>query len=117
MAGQTCPRPPGHGELLPLACADANLVVFNATRVIDALDEERSDVLRLGPAQILDIRRAAFRGELLTGSAVFKIPQMLFGPLYFTSTMVERIRATGLHSGVTFREVGARPGATNPGGR
>lgn len=97
-----------HGELLPLECADANLVVFNATRVIDALDEQHSDVVRFSSGRIMDIKKAAFRGELLTGSVVFKIPQMLVGPLYFTSEMVERIRATRLHSGVTFREVGRR---------
>ncbi|GAA4671648.1 imm11 family protein [Phytohabitans rumicis] len=92
-----------HGELLPLECADAGLVVLNVTRVVDALDEERSDIVRFSSGRIMDIKKATFRGELLTGPAVFKIPQMPFGPLYFTSDTVELIRATGRHRGVTFR--------------
>jgi hypothetical protein len=96
-----------HGELLPLECADANLVVLNVTRVIDALDEQHSDVVRFSSGRIMDIKKAAFHGDELTGSAVFKIPQMPYGPLYFTSDIVERIRATRRHAGVTFREVPA----------
>jgi hypothetical protein len=34
------------GELLPLACNDAELVAWNVTTIVDARDEEKSNVLR-----------------------------------------------------------------------
>jgi hypothetical protein len=44
------------GELLPLACADSELFVYNPLRVVDALDGERSKVVRFSRGRVMDIR-------------------------------------------------------------
>src|SRR4030095_15624246 len=39
-----------HGELLPLACKEANLMLFNITRMLPAIDEAASGVTHWGGA-------------------------------------------------------------------
>ena len=98
-----------HGELLPLSCPAARLALFNATRIVDALDEERSELVRSGTGQLLQIRRPAFHPGRLAGPLVFKVPQQVHGAIYLTGDVVQRIHATARWTGVTFRQVATAP--------
>jgi hypothetical protein len=50
------------GEFLPLKGGDG-LELFNATTVLDALDEDRSEITRFDNGDVLDIERYVFRQE------------------------------------------------------
>jgi hypothetical protein len=93
-----------YGELLPLDCAQADLSVLNVCRVVDALDEERSELVRFGTGRIMKIKRAAFREEALAEAHIFKLPQMLRGSIYLTENIVQQIRHAQLQ-GIDFRIV------------
>lgn len=94
------------GELLPLACDDGEeLWTLNVTKLLEALDEEHSDVLRMGDTgKILRVRRASFLPERLRGAEIFKLRSVPRGLIYVTGAFVDRVGDLGL-KGLTFREV------------
>ncbi|MGX7826195.1 hypothetical protein ACTG9Q_13990 [Actinokineospora sp. 24-640] len=69
------------GELLPLACPDADLSVFHALTVLDALDEDRSEIVRFDDGGILAVESYAFHAGAVTAPA-FTVPQLPRGPLF-----------------------------------
>jgi hypothetical protein len=86
-----------NGEILPLACEEGDFFVFNVIRVLDALDEERSELRRFGRngrGRVKRIVRHAFFPERITAS-IFRIPQK---PLrvYVTQGFVDRVESAGL---------------------
>ena len=93
-----------HGELLPVASSELDLVIFNATRVLDALDERASDVVRFSSGRIMMITRYAFRRETITDVDAFKIPNLRSSPTYVSARFVERVEAAGLR-GLDFETV------------
>ncbi|MCK1641696.1 hypothetical protein IVA95_30170 [Bradyrhizobium sp. 157] len=84
------------GELLPLECPEADLWLFNVLTVVDALDEEKSELVRFDDGDILDVERYVFRPDLTEGLAVFKVPQLLRGPLFLGDEFVRAVKAAGL---------------------
>lgn len=92
------------GELLPLSCDDAELYVYNVLRVIDALDEDHSELVRFSSGRILKIVHHAFRPEAIQNVHVFKIPQMLRGSIFVTKEIVAAVRSAGLQ-GTEFEQV------------
>lgn len=93
-----------HGELLPLACSEAGLVVYNPTRVIDALDEAASSVVRFSSGRIMMIRRHVFCVDVIGHIDIFKIPNLRVSPTFLTQRFVERWEASGL-KGLEFKRV------------
>jgi hypothetical protein len=94
------------GELLPLRCDDADLYVYNPLQVVDALDENCSDLVRFYGGRVMTIARHAFKAEALVGANVFKLPQMPRGSIYTTSELVDAVEAAGLR-GTLFEKVWA----------
>jgi hypothetical protein len=92
-----------HGELLPLKCADANVVIYNVTRVIDALDENASKIERFEDGRIMSIDQPAFRASKIRGIDVFKLP-LRRSTLYVAQPFVDRWNKHGLR-GITFKPV------------
>ena len=84
------------GELLPFACPDADLWLFNVLTVVDALDEEHSELIRFDDGSILAVERYAFRPEVARGLPLFKVPQLLRGPLFVGEEFVESVAAARL---------------------
>ncbi len=80
------------GELLPLTTDDSSaLFVFNAKR-IDALDEEKSKLLRLPDrGQVILVSEAVFKEELLAGVEAFRLPHS-GTPIYVSQHFVARVR-------------------------
>jgi hypothetical protein len=93
-----------YGELLPVACSEPNLVIFNATRVLDALDEQASGTLRFTDGRIMRVTRHVFRPEVVAGVDVFKIPNLRVSPTYVSDRFVERAKSAGLR-GLSFDKV------------
>jgi hypothetical protein len=95
-----------YGEFLPFTCDEGKFWTFHVTHVVDALDENASDVLRSSedPSRILVINRHVFRPERLTADWMFKLPQPRGGPAYVTDPFVNMIRASGL-TGMEFKRI------------
>lgn len=94
-----------YGEFLPLTCVDSDLFAFNVTKILDALDEDASDVQRFSSSgRIMSIDRYEFRAEKLKQSVLFKIPQFRRSYVFVTDQFVERVQSSRL-MGFTFQPV------------
>jgi hypothetical protein len=93
-----------NGELLPLACPDAELHMFNPTRVLDALDEQASSIERFEDGRIMLIRRHVFRPALVRGVDIFKIPNPRAGSIFVSERVVQVWTSAGLR-GLTFQRL------------
>jgi hypothetical protein len=93
-------------EFLPLDCTETDLWVMNALRVVDALDEARSAVVRFSGGRIMKIDQHAFDARRLEGVSVFKIPQMLRGSQFLSQAFVDLVETSGLR-GIGFKLVWA----------
>lgn len=91
-----------HGELLPLSCPDAELWLFNTLTVTDALDEAGSDLVSFDDGTILAVERYEFRAAAV--APVFKVPQLLRGPLFVTDEFASAVTDAGL-TGLELTEV------------
>lgn len=84
------------GELLRLDCDEASLWALNVCRVIDALDIDRSSVVRFGSGRIMTVREHVFHPEKLKEEIlVFKIPQ-LPGSTYVTEAFLRSVEKAEL---------------------
>ncbi|MFD2082540.1 hypothetical protein SAMN05421678_10214 [Actinopolymorpha cephalotaxi] len=92
------------GELLPLTCDDAKVVCFNAVDVLDAVDEERSGIVRFpSSGRIMTIEKYVFSPDLIPERAVFRVPQQTLS-VFYTEPVVRDLRALDL-TGLDFRLV------------
>jgi hypothetical protein len=95
----------GDGEFLPLRCDEIHLALFNVTRVLDALDESRSRVVKFASTdRIMKIKSYVFRPQAIGDVNAFKIPQLLRGPVFLSGSVVEQATSSGL-SGIDFHLV------------
>jgi len=86
-----------YGELLPLESDGGEFWTFNATTVLDALNEPASQVLRASDTgAVLLIRRPVFVSSALEGAGLFKVAQTPRGLIYATDEFVRLTRATRL---------------------
>jgi hypothetical protein len=91
------------GQVLPLRSDEGVYFVVNVTKVVDALDEEASEIKRFPDGRIMRIVRHQFKPDRLHGIAMFKLPQAPQMYTYVTDQFVERVRDAGL-TGFQFRE-------------
>ncbi len=93
------------GELLPLECSEAALVMLNVTTVRDALDLDRSVVVKFpSTGRIMDVKSHVFRPGCLRGIRAFKVPELLRGSVFVNDDVVATAQGAGL-VGVGFRLV------------
>lgn len=86
-----------YGELLPLICESTPYWVVNVTTMLDALDLERSTVVRASDSQaVLMITRHVFRPEELGDSLLFKLPQIPRGLIYVGDSFVRLVESASL---------------------
>ncbi|MGH9962797.1 MAG: imm11 family protein [Pyrinomonadaceae bacterium] len=79
-----------NGELLPLSCNEGSYFAYNVTTVLDALDVEKSSVIRFTDGGIIDITRHEFFPTKVT-SLIFKIPQMPRMDVFVTDEFQEAV--------------------------
>lgn len=103
-ASALAPMLAGYGEMVPLACDTADLVVFNTTRVlVDALDMDRSAFVRFpSTGRIMKVKAHVFRPERVQGVHAFKVPDLLRGSVFVTDEVVSAVQEAALQ-GVGFR--------------
>ena len=97
-----------YGELLPLICSEAEVVMYNPTRLIDALDESTSSVVRFSEGNIMWIKRYGFRADVVGELDIFKIPNLRLSPTFLSERFVDRWRKAGL-AGLDFERVWLPP--------
>lgn len=86
-------------EFLPLRCAQQPLTLLNVLQVVDALDEEESDLKRFASSgRIMFVNRHVFRPEAVPSDGLFRIPQAV-EDMFCTEATAEvlRERLTGLN--------------------
>lgn len=93
-----------YGELLPVECNEADMSIYNVTRVIDALDEQASSLVRIPSGRLMTIQRYAFRAEVVRDVDIFKIPNLRVSPTYVSHRFVEFWRSSGL-TGLEFKRL------------
>ncbi len=91
------------GEILPLDCADADLWLFHASRCLDVLDEERSEIRRFTSGRIMRVRGYELRLDPPVPH-VFKLSAVPAGPLLASQEFVDQVAAAGLF-GLRFDQV------------
>jgi hypothetical protein len=79
-----------YGEFLPLKGGDG-LELFNATTVLDALDEDRSEIIRFDDGDVLTIERYVFRQEAIGNCLIFKLPYRASN-LYMQAGFIDQIK-------------------------
>ena len=84
------------GQVLPLAFEEAEYSFFNVTNVVDALDEQHTDISRLPSGRISKIERYAFKPEAVRDQWLFKIPQQPGGFAFVTDQFVDLVKSSGL---------------------
>lgn len=84
------------GEILPLSCPAEDFFALNVTSLVDALDEENSDIAYLSNGKIFDIRRASFDPRLVSSMDLFKIPQAPLSKVFVSERFIERVKKAKL---------------------
>lgn len=80
------------GEFLPLdpVDRDGGLWLFNACRIVDALDEASSELVRFpSSGRVMAVKRHVFRGGAVAGLAAFRVPQSR--SLFLSGAVVDAI--------------------------
>lgn len=97
-----------YGELLPVITrGDEPLLLFNVLRVVDALDEERSEIVRApSSGRIMDIRRWHLREAMLEGLELFRLTGL--PSVFFSDRFKARVEGAGL-TGLGGRRIWPNP--------
>ena len=86
-----------NGKLVPIIAGGEDYFLFHATRVVDALDESNSEIIRFeGTSRVMYIETYAFFQEKLTEVILFKIPQLIDDTVFVTDQFVKRVRSARL---------------------
>lgn len=93
-----------NGDLMPLECEAAKLVLFLPTHLVDALDEKASSLIRFDDQSIMMIQRHVFRPDVIRDLDVFRIPNMRGSPTFLSHRFVDRWQSRGL-KGIDFEHV------------
>lgn len=89
------PRINSLGRWLELDCEEAPYWLFDVTNVVDALDEQQSELLRFDSGEVMRIVRFAFDSERVQSQMLFKIPQVSSHNLV-TQEFVDLVKNAGL---------------------
>lgn len=94
-----------NGELLPLACRNARLFMFNPLHALPALDESSSTLVRFEDGRIMMVQKYIFVRALLKGIDAFKLTNLRVSPTFVSERIVDAWQDCGL-TGLRFQQVG-----------
>ena len=86
-----------------MSCKDVELVAWNVTTVVDALDEGLSSVERFPSGRIMSVKKYQFKASRVEGLIAFRVPQIRTS-IFLGPEFVERGKEAGL-TGTRFKEV------------
>lgn len=96
-----------NGEILPLDCGnkDAIYYAYNVTKVVDALDLEKSEIKYFKDStKVMRIVHYAFKPEKLHNVYIFRLPQMPLMYVFVTDDFVDVVTRNKL-TGFAFEQV------------
>lgn len=94
----------GNGEALPLVCDEGEYFAFNVTNIVDALDEQRSEIKRFKSSnRIMEVVKYRFHDEKLSAN-IFKIPQTAAMDVFVSDKFKKSIESFNL-KGFEFRAI------------
>lgn len=93
-----------NGELLELTCSEADLVVFNATNVVDALDYANAETRSFPDGSVSMILKHAFLPHIVEGMDIFNINGPRISSVYFGQKFVDAWMASGA-KGLNFTRI------------
>ncbi len=94
--------PGDEAELLPLLCEEVELTLLNPLRVVDALDLERSTMVRYpSSGRIMTVKSLVFEAVKIDGLTVFRVPELLRTAVFVTGPLVDAVTDAGFE-GVGF---------------
>ena len=105
-----------YGELLPLQCDEADLVIYNVTNALDALDEKRSAIERFESGDIMEVMRYVFCPRVIGASQIFKLSNMRSSATFVGQAFVDLWNSSGLH-GLVFDRVWSPDTGFDPASR
>ncbi|KZB79207.1 hypothetical protein [Amycolatopsis regifaucium] len=86
-----------YGEILPLEGDGFRVSVFNCTTVVDALDEDESEIAYFrSSGRLQEIRSYVFRAKDVEGLGAFTLTQQPGKPVLFTDALIDELAGTGL---------------------
>jgi hypothetical protein len=85
-------------------CRDNDLHIYNVTRVINALDESASTLMRFPDGRVMHIQKHVFDAERLPDVDCFKVPQLRVSPVFLSQRFVDAWAAARLR-GLDFHQV------------
>lgn len=96
-----------NGELLPVCNNGREFFFFNCTKMVDCIDLEKSETVKVGKGLVARIDGLVFVEEKLVGLKVFKI-RTLLRPLFCTQAFVDKVHQTNLQ-GFSFVKIWPLP--------
>ena len=91
------------GELLPLSCEEEELVAWNVTTVVDAVDHEHFQATYTSDGSLMHVERYEFKADVVDGLTAFRVPETRTA-IFVTEEFVTRVKEAGL-TGTRFQEV------------
>jgi hypothetical protein len=92
-------------EILPVKDEDsAELYAINATNVVDALDEARSELKHFKDGEVMRVIRHEFRPEVIVDLDMFRIVQFRASDIFVSQAFVDTVENRGL-TGIRFEAV------------
>ena len=88
-----------YGELIPLEYGSRTLMLWNVTNIVDALDEEHSEMNSYG-----GVDEEVFSKEKIGTSKIFKIKEDNFTNIYCTGVFKQMVEENAF-SGLVFEEI------------
>jgi len=85
-----------YGELLPLSCHGAKLMLFHCLTIVDALDEDASDVHYFAEGHIMGVLHYVLRAKAIGAAEIFTLANLPAGPIFVGQRFVDMWRNAGL---------------------
>lgn len=86
-----------HGEFAPIELDEPmRYFAFNATTIVDVLDETRSEIARFRSGGVMAVDKHILLDSVTTLPPIFKIPQTRRNTTYVNEAFVQRVQMSGL---------------------
>jgi hypothetical protein len=85
-----------NGEVLPLACDEYELLIYDPAHILNALNEGASDLRRFADGDVMMITRYVFRPEVIGHVPIFRISRLRVRDTFVHQSFLDLWKASGL---------------------
>ena len=93
-----------NAEVLPLDCPDGQYYAINGLAVLDCLDAQRSEIVRISTGRIMDILKYVFLPERIGDANIFKVCEMPLRKVFVSELFKSTVEENGL-KGLNFVKI------------